>query len=739
MNEMDVEQEVVTGEEDVDVGGLLEVYQRCTPVVEGWDRLRANEDVRFTRWAGQSADGKKWDKNLSDKAFPFNGASDARVNLADQVIGDMVVELQEGFWRAVAKVSGVEARDMGKAGYAQKVLQWVKDTKLVRELVDEVELHAQYGCENGLSVVQVTWARELGWKWKTVAVTEVIGYGAALLAQDARMDPEQVDPETAQVIQEQVAGVLTGGEEQEAVGFIQRLYGEYVRKQIPPHFENQAGDLSVAKAKRILKGLREEGSARFPCPYVCRNEPRLRSLRVWDEVFFPPGIGSIQEADVVFVREYVTEVDFKGRAGSDGWRKEWVKAALAFKGRRSAWKEVDSAEAIEGTADVVFSGDAEDPNSELIEVLYAFRKVVDGDGVVGIYYTVLSAFVEEDHGKNELLDYAHGKLPFVLWRREVLRRRVTASRGVPQIVSTWQRAVKVQEDALTDRTSFETMPPILVPALDGVDYTFAPAGQVPVSRFENAPRFMEGPARPAVVAFDLIEMIERRADGYFGRRRADAPPENAMLKKQGMLRRFLLSWSEVFSQMFALLEQYMDPQEFMRITGAKEPLVSGTEEIGKQFDYVLSFDVAELSPDFVKMKLEAIANLALPLDAMGKIDRGKLTALVVRAIDPTYADELIMDSGSASQQLYRRVLEDAMAMWQGNQPEMIENDPTAQAQVQFMEQIIGQNPVYQEGLKKGEGRFFELMQQWMENRKFSVTQEQNKVVGRIGVGPVEGK
>jgi len=75
-------------------------------------------------------------------------------------------------------------------------------------------------------------------------------------------------------------------------------------------------------------------------------------------------------------------------------------------------------------------------------------------------------------------------------------------------------------------------------------------------------------------------------------------------------------------------------------------------------------------------------------------------------------------------------------MFLGNEPKYVENDPTASSKLQFASQIVASNPNYQSGLQQG-GRFAELMQKWAMNLQFSITQEQNKQVGRIGVTPNE--
>jgi hypothetical protein len=84
--------------------------------------------------------------------------------------------------------------------------------------------------------------------------------------------------------------------------------------------------------------------------------------------------------------------------------------------------------------------------------------------------------------------------------------------------------------------------------------------------------------------------------------------------------------------------------------------------------------------------------------------------------------------------MFKAVRDDLAQMFLGNEAAYVENDPSAGGKVQFAQQIIGANPTYQEALAQG-GRFAELLQKWVVNMTFSVQQQQNKQIGRLGVTP----
>jgi hypothetical protein len=159
-----------------------------------------------------------------------------------------------------------------------------------------------------------------------------------------------------------------------------------------------------------------------------------------------------------------------------------------------------------------------------------------------------------------------------------------------------------------------------------------------------------------------------------------------------------------------------------------------------QLAFGIEFDVAELNPDFVLQKMKVMNDMVLPADAGGIIDRAKLTARQVRMVDPNLARELIQDQGSAAQKIYDDVDAQVGRMALGNEAKYVENDPTAGARLQYLQAVVKNNPKYQLWLMGDplrqiapDKRFQALMSNYAKNLQMSVEQQQNKVVGRIGV------
>ena len=288
---------------------------------------------------------------------------------------------------------------------------------------------------------------------------------------------------------------------------------------------------------------------------------------------------------------------------------------------------------------------------------------------------------------------------------------------------------------LMNRAHWDTLPPVEVPKLLGVDYRFGPAAQIP-SRGRGA-KFMDSPTRAPSVALGILDMLEAQKNSYFGIWGEGVPVEIVTVKTERMLKRFFLAWSEAFQQMVGLIHRHADPVEVERVCGSSEWLQKDPEEVSRQADFIMEFDVKDLSPDLMGNKLEAISNSVLPEDSGGIIDRAKLTMMKLKLIDPQLAKAVSVDSGEASQKLFREVNQQVALMALGNQAELTENDPAAKTKQKYLEDIIQSNPMYQNALKDG-GRFGELLEQYQGNLQQSIVQEENKMVGRLGVKPEVG-
>ena len=109
--------------------------------------------------------------------------------------------------------------------------------------------------------------------------------------------------------------------------------------------------------------------------------------------------------------------------------------------------------------------------------------------------------------------------------------------------------------------------------------------------------------------------------------------------------------------------------------------------------------------------------------------------MIIEAVAPESARDLIMDNSSASEQMFREVQSDIGMMMLGNEPMYKENDPTAETRMQYVQDIISKNPKAQMAAQQ-DPVFQTLMQNYVKNMQMSVMQQQNAQIGRTGVTPV---
>jgi hypothetical protein len=244
---------------------------------------------------------------------------------------------------------------------------------------------------------------------------------------------------------------------------------------------------------------------------------------------------------------------------------------------------------------------------------------------------------------------------------------------------------------------------------------------------------MDPPAREPTVAFNLISRVEASHAAYFGTINAAVPPQKTQLLQQALINSWLMTWRNVFRQMFSLCCQYMSPEEIQRITGGSLP--QNLSAIHDEFDLSIRFDVMNMDKEYIAQKIQFLSQIA-QMDAGGVLNRNRLTEMMIQAIAPEMANELIMNQAQASQKMYKDVQTDIGMMMLGNEALYQENDPTAQSKLQYAQQVMQQNVIAQKALQ-ADPNFQALFQNYVKSLQMSVMQQQNAQVGRIGVSPIQ--
>jgi hypothetical protein len=210
-------------------------------------------------------------------------------------------------------------------------------------------------------------------------------------------------------------------------------------------------------------------------------------------------------------------------------------------------------------------------------------------------------------------------------------------------------------------------------------------------------------------------------------------PMTTQMLQQALVNSWLLSWRSVFRQMFSLCCQYMPTEEIFRITGGQLP--QNLSEIHNEFDINVRFDVMNLDKEYIAQKVDFLTKIK-QMDTGGVLNANRITEMLIQAIAPEMATELIMNQEQASQKMFKDVQSDIGMMLLGNEVLYQENDPAAQTKMQFTQQVMQNNPKAQAALQS-DPNFQQLFQNYIKNLQMSVMQQQNAQIGRLGVTPVQ--
>jgi hypothetical protein len=683
-----------------DIGDLLDEYNRSMVNSSQGNLATKFDNIRFCRWSGQTDDGKKWSKwrEEGNPAWPFEGASDVRLRLVDSTCNELSALLVTAYQRADINTQAANLQDLPLSTIANSLMNWVRDNKMANELRKEAELAAQYALQYGWTAFYVGWEQHISKRPQSISIEQIMGLaqqaGSEQLAQLPMLIVEQPDV---------------------AASIVQAALG-----------------IDLSECKRMVKELAETGETSYDEEYVSRNLPTVQALKPWDEIIFPPETADLQRSRVIFRRTWMSEVELREKITTDGWDPNWVERALQQIGKSSTLYNINL---LPTTTMLVYNGVN---YNNMVEVVYAYQKSLDGKAPC-IYYTVFCPQAASNRREDdaswaiyEKLDYAHGEYPFVEFRREQLRRAIADSRGIPELAMTDQDEIKAQHDSIRDYTAFATLPPIKVVKRIGAINKVGPGVQLPVTQRDDY-TWMEPPAREPSTAFNLIKSVEMRHCAYFGVSHELVNPVRTQTLQQLLVNNWLMSWRGVFRQVFALCSQFLSPEEIAAITGGFQ-IPQNLSAIHNEFDINIRFDVKDMNPDYIDKKIQFLQTIS-QMDAGGAIDKNALTRMMLQAVAPEVANQLIVNQAQASQQMYKDVQSDIANMLLGNEAIYSENDPAAQTKMQFVQDIMSKNPKAQAALQQDEN-FKALFENYVKNIQMSLMQQQNAQIGRLGVNQV---
>lgn len=678
-----------------DMEAVLEAYRRTMadnqPSV---DQCRLNYESRYAIWNGQSADGKKHAREGNGKIepTPWDGASDLRVYLIDQAINYKVARNGLALKKANMSAVPVNGNDIERANVVGNYMRWVKETQ-IPDLEREGELLSNFIQEKGVALTGQFWQTKQEKTLVVLKLTDLQRQFPKINMQAAFNHPELED---------------------RILAVIEETYG-----------------VSAKKARAVLKDLRKTGESTIPTLGREISRPIVRAFCLDRDVFIPSWATDLETCPYIWRVEYFTAEQMRAFIHTEEWDEDWVEQAI-LKCRGQMITSVPDSTLQPISRSFVYV-DRKALYTDLIGVVFGYRRLSDEDGVPGIYLTIFNPLMPKDekqrgYAHDGLLGYKHGEYPFVKHSREVLSRKFHDSRGLAEPGKAFQDQIKAHRDSRCDAASVAILPPVCYP-LGRPPTRWGPGARIPERRpgeYHYADRPGEDPNTDASES-----LLVKTFNEYAGIVNPNEDPTMANTMAQWETQKFLGGWQKVYRQVWKLYQQYGDEKVMFRVMGMQKapPQVMEKGEPDEDYEFWLTFDTSSMNQEAQTEKLENIAKICATADKYGQVDYSQLLQLMLESVDSSIAERIILPKDSASQQFVSKE-QDAIAKISAGMDQDIHPGDPADMGIQVIQQYA-QAPDVQQRLQTDKP-FATRLEKRLKQYQFQKTQAQNANIGRLG-------
>jgi hypothetical protein len=537
--------------------------------------------------------------------MPFEGACDNRIRLADMVINESVMLAIMASLRAQINVKGVEASDVGRAANIQILLKWVLRNQIGLDYIRELLKLGNYvyGDSPGLGFMSVYWRRETALELREMTAQEMM-----LLYIDFAM--EQFQPTEEELSEEEYRDAATDA----ATSFIEALADpETGNEGLAQMLLQLFPYLKPARARSVIRQLREGEIATFPAPYVRYDGPEFAAKRLYDDWFIASNTMEFQKARAYFDAQWIDKVEARERALVEGWSDEFLEKLLGKDDRDNGQQGVAVFKEYARTASGQLRETDQSDYENLYQVLTGYFRSTNADGIPGRYFVTFHPNIDVAATDKQLLDYDHGKYPGHVVQREVLTKRMFDCRGLAELAATNQDMIKLFIDSFGDNAQLSGVPPIVTRGRRSQGRLYIePLGELQAKR-DGDYKWMDPPQYPQTID-KMLNELRRQFDEYHGRANEEVSTELVTLHNEFKVMWWLANLREILTQLLQLCQQFMSDETVQRVTNAEGVSVLRTrEDIQGQFDLEITFDPRDFDPEF--------------LAAMGRIVRETLMAI----------------------------------------------------------------------------------------------------------------
>ena len=679
------ENEVQEFSREPDVDELKADFDRCRLSLGFWrDRAEEARDVRRNEWAGKGRYGRK----EGDDAFPWAGASDLEPNLVNPLIDGDVALLKSSLKKGNLVAAPVESGDIKTAKLVTEFMQWRLGT--MDEMPREAGVAANHLLETGTAFLGIYWKREVTRVYESISLEEIAAQAPEVAAAIADVDMAE--------------GVV-----------------EMARAAFP--------NLRKSRVKKMISELRRDGVTEIPSERVVSNRPAVRAYELGRDLILDGNVLDLQTARAIYCVHWYTPESLKEKVLLDDWDEDFVDDAI---------------EVTTGKSEVGMSligeysyGDGSSVPRDyegLVRLVTCYRKDIDEDGVPICSTTIFSEGVE-GYAKHGPTMYDPGKYPFVAITREHLSRRLLDSRGYPELLRSYQLAVKTEMDSRRDRASLSTVPPVEY-LVGRRPEKLGPGTQVPVRRrgevgYMEIPKFSQ--------ASTQVEMeLRALANRVTGRPTSELDAVEANTLRQSLVDNWLFGWKEVLRMVWSLQRQYGGPEVWFRVTGNEEGAEIVMDDTADLYDFDITWDTMNADSEKVLKKLETVGQILAQYDRSGQARYDEYLKVFLEAVDPNLASKLIAPAQEATNQEIAETSADLAKIFSGQVVNAPQNANT-QLRLQIMQQYLqGTQEIPGSDIQarvEEDEQFAARLQNYASQLEFQEQQQRNALTGALGAPP----
>ena len=263
-----------------------------------------------------------------------------------------------------------------------------------------------------------------------------------------------------------------------------------------------------------------------------------------------------------------------------------------------------------------------------------------------------------------------------------------------------------------------------------------PGAQVPVRRRGEVGFLQIPPYSPASTEVEM--QLRALADRMTGRATGPEDAVDANVLKQNLVNNWLQGWKSVLRQIWSLEREYGGPEIWFRVMNNEQGATLMVDETADLYDFDLTWNALDADGEKVMKKLEIVGTILGQYDRSGQARYDEFLRIFIGAVDPNLASKLIAPAQEATDKEVMETSEDIAKIYSGQ----VVNAPqgaNAELRLQVMQQYLqGTEEIPAEDVQQRmqeDKLFSERLGQYAKQLEFTLTQQKNALVGRLGTAP----